>query len=245
MYLCVLSYYWFPCISPRCNETLVFLTQDHLLNEICNLYQQRYCYLALFDPLLCNKYTVDEMFSCFNLFPMRPVPVLSNVHHLRTSLSTTSINSDLKLDLCFHHSKICFKKLRSEHVVTEPATQDCFSWKQSPSCPGRGEGGAKSLAWESEFWQHENIREYSDILVSKREMFKMIFWKSSKDLTPSPVPGQDNYLESQGTQGQIILKTLLGGIGGRNVLVHIFFSITLFCPDLKFVKRFTGPKISG
>ena len=157
MYLCVLSYYWFPCISPRCNETLVFPTQDHLLNEICNLYQQRYCYLALLDPLLCNKYTVDEMFTCFNLFPMRPVPVLSNVHHLYTQLSTTSINSDLKLDLCFHHSKICFKKLRSEHVVTEPATQDCFSWKQSPSCPGRREGGAKSLAWDKEFWQKKNI----------------------------------------------------------------------------------------
>ena len=99
MYLCVLWYFWFPCISPRCNETLVFLTQDNLLNEICNPYPQRYCYLALSDPLLCNKYTVDEMFACFNLFPMRPVPVLSNVHHIRTSLSTTSIDSDLKLDL--------------------------------------------------------------------------------------------------------------------------------------------------
>ena len=31
MYLCVLSYFWFPCISPRCYETLVSLIHDHLL----------------------------------------------------------------------------------------------------------------------------------------------------------------------------------------------------------------------
>ena len=153
-------------------------------------------------------------------FEQCPPPPHLSLHHLHRLGSQAR-----PVGLVFIIENFISKNLRQNR----PATQDCFSWKQSPSCPGRGEGGAKSLAWESEFWQHENIREYSDILVSKREMFKLIFWNSGKDLTPSPVPGQDNYLESQGTQGQIILKILFAGIGGRNALVHIFFSITLFC----------------